>query len=385
MLEGYRLYDADAHVMMSPRMWADLPEEYQFRRPRPVKFGDAADLGGWQSAWLLDGRLDPHPFGPGTHASNTPGMTMEEYGARPDHAGDFSGIPQPIGVVDLSAPDARVAALDKMGIDVQVLFPSTSYAAMSSDPGLEAALFRAYNRYVGTQCRSVAGRLRWAGLLPLRAPDEAREAMAEMAALGASAAVVFGTAGEQMLSDQAFDPVWEAFAQTDLPLCIHMGMSYTPFERLCHSIQDANMIGKALPAQLAFVAIVGHGMLERYPDLRVAFLEFGGEWIFYAIGRMRHYVEVNRQRMANPELLPDSTIEDIIASGRLFLASESSDSMLSQEIALLGEDQILYSSDFPHGEGRDEAAIEIIGRGDITEDQKRKILHHNAGRFFDRA
>jgi hypothetical protein len=188
MLDGYRIYDADAHVMMSPGMWADLPAEYRFRRPRPVGFGHAEDLGGWQTAWLLDGRLDPHPFGPGTHASNTPGMTMEDYGATPDRAGDFSGLPQPIGVVDLSDPQARVAALDTMGIDVQVMFPSTSYAAISTDPGLEAALFRSYNRYVAGQCRAVSHRLKWAGLLPLREPDEARAAIAEMASLGASAA-----------------------------------------------------------------------------------------------------------------------------------------------------------------------------------------------------
>ena len=385
MLEGYRIYDADAHVMMSPRMWADLPAEYQFRRPRPVRFGDADDLGGWKTSWLLDGRLDPHPFGPGTHASNIPSMTMEEYGAEPERAGDFSGAPQRIGVVDLSDPDARIGALDTMGIDVQVLFPSTSYAAMSTDPGLEAALFRAYNRYVGGQCRVAPQRLRWAGLLPLREPAQAIAAIGEITTLGASAGVVFGTAGEQMLSDRAFAPVWDEFARTGLPLCIHMGMSYTPFEKLCHSIQDANMIGKALPAQLAFVAVVGHGMLDRYPDLRVAFLEFGGEWIFYAVGRMQHYVEVNRKRMADPAMLPANTVEDYIRSGRLFLATESSDAMMAQELDLLGDGQILYSSDFPHGEGRDEAAIEIIGRTDITADQKQKILYGNAARFFDGA
>jgi predicted TIM-barrel fold metal-dependent hydrolase len=382
MLEGHRIYDADAHVMMSPRMWETLPKEYRFRRPRPVRFGDADDLGGWKTAWLLDGRLDPHPFGPGTHASNIPSMTMEEYGAKPDRAGDFSGVPQPIGVVDLSNPEARLRALDDMGIDVQFLFPSTSYAATSIDPGLEAALFRAYNRYVGAQCKQAPTRLKWAGLLPLREPRQAVEAVHEMQKLGASAAVVFGTAGEQMLSDPAFTPVWDEFARSNLPLCVHMGMSYPPFEKLCFSIQDANMIGKALPAQLAFVAVVGHGMLDRYPNLRVAFLEFGGEWIFYSVGRMQHYVEVNRKRMADPTMLPRNVIEEYLRSGRIFLGVESDDRMLSHELALLGDGQILYSSDFPHGEGRDEAAIEIIGRNDISADQKRKILYENAVRFF---
>ena len=52
------------------------------------------------------------------------------------------------------------------------------------------------------------------------------------------------------------------------------------------------------------------------------------------------------------------------------------------DLALLGEGQILYSSDFPHGEGRDEAATEILERGDITADQKQKILYGNAAEFF---
>ena len=161
-----------------------------------------------------------------------------------------------------------------------------------------------------------------------------------------------------------------------------MGMSYPPFERLCFSIQDANMIGKAMPAQLAFVALVGHGMLDRYPDLRIAFLEFGGEWIFYSVGRMAHYVEVNRRRMADPTMLPRNMIAETIRSGRIFLGVEANDAMLPQELALLGDGQILYSSDFPHGEGRDEAATEILERGDITADQKQNILYGNAAEFF---
>ena len=72
-------------------------------------------------------------FGPGTHTSNIPSMTMEEFGAKPNRAGDFSGDPQPIGVVDLSDPCAPIRALDDMGIEVQFLFPSTSYAATSID------------------------------------------------------------------------------------------------------------------------------------------------------------------------------------------------------------------------------------------------------------
>jgi predicted TIM-barrel fold metal-dependent hydrolase len=142
------------------------------------------------------------------------------------------------------------------------------------------------------------------------------------------------------------------------------------------------MIGKALPAQLAFVAIVGHGMLDRYPDLKVGFLEFGGEWILYSVGRMKQYMGINKMRMADPGMLPRSTVEDYVTSGRIYLGMESNDELMPQELALLGDGQLMYSSDFPHGEGRDTAAGEIIARTDITEDQKRRILYDNAADFY---
>ena len=86
--------------------------------------------------------------------------------------------------------------------------------------------------------------------------------------------------------------------------------------------------------------------------------------------------------MADPAMLPKLTPEEIVRSGRFYLAVESSDKMMPHELALLGDGQLLYSSDFPHGEGRDSAAMEIIERTDITKEQKRKILWDNAVKFF---
>ncbi len=41
MLEGYKVFDADAHGSLSPAMWETLPKEYAVRRPRPVDISDA--------------------------------------------------------------------------------------------------------------------------------------------------------------------------------------------------------------------------------------------------------------------------------------------------------------------------------------------------------
>jgi predicted TIM-barrel fold metal-dependent hydrolase len=160
-----------------------------------------------------------------------------------------------------------------------------------------------------------------------------------------------------------------------------MGMSYPPFEKLSENRLEAHAIGMSLPGLLAFVAIVGHGIVDRYPDLKVAFMEFGAEWIFYMVGRIEHYLPTYKQEPAIRDL-PRNTVEDCLKLGRIFVAPEAEDRWLLHEMELIGEDQIVYSSDFPHGEAREEAAARFLEREDLSANQKRKIFYDNAARLF---
>ena len=382
MLQGFRVFDADAHGSINPSMWEDLPEPYRTRRPRPVTVLDHDGLGNFNAGWLIEGSLEPHALGPGAQQANTPRNVLREYGAdvKRDHCS--------IGSMTLNDPQARLADMDRMGFDAQMLFPSTLYAHMTNDPEFEVALFRAYNRFVAKKCAANPQRLKWSGLLPLRDQRQALQAISEMTSLGARAAVVFGTAGDRLLSDPSILPIWDEFAHAKLPLCVHMGMSYPPLAQLGRSIYDGHIIGMSLPAQLAFMAIVGHGMLDRYQDLNVAFLEFGAEWIFYMVSRMDHYLPLDRGAhpfglsMPNAAELPRARIRDYAKSGRIFIAAEADDRMLHSLFELVGEDQVLFSSDFPHGEGRDNAALEIIERQDLSREQKQKLLYHNTVRLL---
>lgn len=377
MLGGYKLFDADAHVELSPRMWESLNSSYLPRRPRPTWVGDSQGMGYWNNGWLVEGQMHPHPFGPGAQPGSRPEKLLMEFSRG-------SAMPEfPSGGSDLSDPEARLRDLDQLGIDIQFLFPTTLYARMTSDPGFESALYQAYNHYMGRQCKSYSKRLKWAGLLPLRDPRKGCQVVEEMVELGASAAVVYGTAGDRLLSDPSFTPVWDEFSRTGLPLCVHMGMSYSPFEQLSQNIFDAHIIGMCLPALLAFAAIVGHGMLDRYPELKVAFLEFGAEWILYMVGRMDHYLPIDKGRqMPVTEGMPRESIRDYVKSGKIFVGGEADDTLMLQEIELMGETQILFSSDFPHPEARENSAKQILARTDLSEPQKRKIFYDNAVRLY---
>jgi hypothetical protein len=115
MLQGYKLFDADAHAMMSPRMWETLPKEYLARRPRPTRVHDAADMGRWTNGWLVEGQLIPHSLGPGSQPGNEPARVLEEFGAE-SNSEDFS-----LSSFDLSDPQARLRGMDVMGVDYQML------------------------------------------------------------------------------------------------------------------------------------------------------------------------------------------------------------------------------------------------------------------------
>jgi len=86
--------------------------------------------------------------------------------------------------------------------------------------------------------------------------------------------------------------------------------------------------------------------------------------------------------MPNAETLPRKSVEEYVKSGRIFIAAEADNKLLHNLFELLGENQILFSSDFPHGEGRENAALEILERKDLSQTQKKKLLYDNTVRLF---
>jgi predicted TIM-barrel fold metal-dependent hydrolase len=377
MLNGFYLYDSDAHTITSPRMWQDLPSEYHARRPRPVEIGDPEGLGGFDRSWLVDGQLVPHPFGPAAQAGNTPAGNLIPF------PGTSHNIHLSPGSDDLSNPEARLKDLDHLGVDTSVMFPSTIYARLTTDPGLENALFRSYNRYVGEACQSSPKRLKWVGLVPLRDPQGACEALREMKALGARGALVWATVGDKLLSDPMFSPFFDELERSGLPLCTHFGMSYRPFDDLCRAMYAGHIVGLSFPVLLAFYAVTAGGLMDRYPKLKIGFFEFATEWLLYAVPRMDQYRDLaveNGVPWTND--VPKKRIIEYVRCGNIFLSGEGDGEMLPHEMRMFGEDIYMYSSDFPHAEMRENTATEVIERNDLTDKQKRKLLSENARQFF---
>jgi hypothetical protein len=70
-------------------------------------------------------------------------------------------------------------------------------------------------------------------------------------------------------------------------------------------------------------------------------------------------------------------------SGNIYFSCEADEWLLPQAVKLIGENQIVYASDFPHWDHSWPASIdEIRERGDLNDSQKQKILADNARRLY---
>ena len=365
-----KIIDADSHVMEGERVWDHLPAEFEPRRPRPVTVENAPHLGNLNTYWLVDGQTICRPYGRGAAVVGSPTSSAHAKKKR------FS-IPSQ----ELTDVEARLRDLDAFGIDVQVLFPSIFLVPLTDDPRFETALIRSYNRFMAHACRQRPDRLKWAAVLPMRDISAAVLEVRAARELDAAAVMTFGTVGHCMLHDPEFDPVWEAASRLRLPVCVHVGWSYPALRDSCEGLFAADNISFTFPLFMGFFSFAGGGILDRFPDLRVAFLEGGGGWLPYFVERMDHYFGAHTANTWG--ILPKRRPSDYLRTGQIFATCEADELLLPQVLDCLGEDHVMVSADMPHAEAREGSIEELQHRKDVSDAVKEKILWHNPARFYN--
>lgn len=365
--------DADSHVYESEGTWDYLPPHYQARRPIPIALepGRAPYLGRMNGFWLVDGRVVNWTWGKGTVQIGTPLTTT--------HA-----IEKPLSVGSQALTDvpARLRDLDQAGIDIQVIYPSLFLVPLSEDDQFEAALVQSYNSFLAAQCGQAADRLKWAAMLPLRHVPTAVEEVQRAKALGAVAAVTFGTVKDKLLHAAEFDPVWQAAQEVGLPVCVHVGWSSPSLNNMCDEHVSALNLSFTMPLLFGFLSMTTGGIMERFPGLRVAFLEGGAGWLPWLIERADHYHGVANwfRNSFGLETLPKEKPSRVL--DRVYMTCEADERLLPQVIELLGEDKLMVSEDMPHLEDREGSVAELQERTDVSEAAKRKIVTDNPVHFY---
>jgi predicted TIM-barrel fold metal-dependent hydrolase len=137
---------------------------------------------------------------------------------------------------------------------------------------------------------------------------------------------------------------------------------------------------------IGFISIVGTGLLDRFPGLRVGFFEAGSQWIHFVTDRMDHrweFVHTVREKGV-PTALPGAQemTAEYIRRGSLYFSIEVEDKLLPQVIDLVGAEHLLFGSDMPHNDRERFAAKMLRDRSDISAADQEAILYESAKAFY---
>ncbi|XXX79842.1 amidohydrolase family protein [Sorangium sp. So ce134] len=383
MREGYRIIDADRHVTEPIDMWRKYLDP-EFRDHAPY----LDYIGPRESPLERLERLGPRGMVPATPALMVVGQpVMHKLSERAQIELALAAQRRSGDVAAGASPQAQLRAMDEAGIDVSFLFPTFASYLVSIDtidPRLAGAFARAYNRWLHDYCRTSPDRLRGVGLISLHDPAGMMEELEHVVELGWKGVVLRpNPARGRTLAHPAYEPFWGECERCGIAIVIHEGTH----ARLPTAGADRFETRFALHAcshpmeqMMALLTLIEGGVLERHPDLRVAFLEAGCGWLPYWLWRLD---EVEYRHMAGEVEENVRMAPSVYFRRQCFVSAEPDEPLLAQHARFIGEDLLLFGTDFPHLDHEGDVVGQVLAlRGELGQVGLEKMLWKNAERFF---
>lgn len=238
----------------------------------------------------------------------------------------------------MASLDKRLADLDLMGVDLQVVSPSPHLYAYWADPTLAADLVEAANTAAAGLVARAPDRLAGMGIVAMQHPDLAADQIRQAKEMRLKGVEISASVGSRELSDPAFDPVWHAAEETGMPVFIHpLGTSLGP--RLS-SFYLSNTIGQPLETTIALSSLIISGVLDRFPGLKLVGAHGGGYLPAY-IGRLDHTWRVRPEARQCRER-PSDYLSRIWVDTVVFDPEQ-----LRALIARMGAARVMFGTDYP--------------------------------------
>jgi len=363
---GFPVVDSDGHVEEFGADWAKLERKWGDWAPRYISDG-SFDAG--QPRFVIEGKVFPRWEDKWGKASRPIKVhKAERY---------WTGRP---GMTD---PKARLADMDLEGIDVAVLFGGmlcASAIGIVENPELALDACRAYNDWLGEYCSAAPDRLKGIAAVPFQDPPAAAAELRR-------AVRDFGLRGLRVPTwpqganpgDRRFDSLYAEAEALGVPACLHLHSARTVgadrFDGffLKHVFYSADIF-------MAFAGMLAGGVLDRFPGLRIGVFEAGCSWIPYLIDRLHEHWEMFPDQL--PEVRRD--LAEYMASERCFYSFEPEERMLPVVVGMIGEDRLMYASDYAHLDCICPESVKAVAdRDDLGPETKRKVLGANAARLFN--
>ena len=372
----YRVISADDHIdlpFLPQDLWQKrVPEKYRDRAPRVTEVDG-------ELYWVCgDEKWDTWSLKPGT--------TSIRGGRR--HALEKGGVLE-YGVLRPTTTELRLADMDRDGIDATVMY-GPIVPLFIKDPDLRRACYRAYNDWLAEFCATAPDRLIGVGLLPIDDAEAAADELRYLKQIGLRQSMFLAARANPPLWQKFWEPLWQAGEETGLPIGFHLGGGV----RSAIDGPEGNTVGNVgvrvacgtMQLDEALACLTFGGVFERYPGLKVVLAETGIGWIPYLLERMddtfNRIVDAkeywNRYGGIPLTKMPSEYFR------RQVWATFQLDHVGLRLLDLVGEDRVMWASDYPHADStfpESQKAIEEQFRG-IAPETRRRVLCENARQLY---
>lgn len=292
------------------------------------------------------------------------------------------------------APEPRLQAMDEYGVDRSLLYPTLASLLeerMRDDPEMTHAVIHAFNEWMyETWQFTYADRIFTTPVITLPIVDKAIEELEWVVERGARAilirpAPVPGYRGPRSFALPEFDPFWAKVVEHDILVVMHGSDSgYSRFygewqgqqtEMKPFQPEAFPMLWSWRPAADAVGALVCHGLLSRFPQLKVAIVELGSSWLEPLIKEIEYIYNK----------MPQSFLErPVDALRRNVYICPFWEENFSYLGGLIGKQHVLFGSDWPHPEGLENprSYIDDLARMELPDDEISGYMGENLARLM---
>ena len=274
----------------------------------------------------------------------------------------------------LRNPESRLADLDRMGIDIQVVsmnLPTPVYWARKE---LGGKIARICNDGVAEFVSKIPDRFVGLGSLPFQdIKGSVRELTYLTEKLDLRGVQGPSNVRNQDLGEKRFWPLWAEFEKLGVPLIIHP-RGFTHDDRL-HKFFLWNTIGQPLEESLAMASFVHSGVMDKFPDLKVV-ISHGGGYLPYYSGRGDRAFESRPEPGQNITRYPSEYLKHFFYDSVVF-----DPDMLSRLVSVAGPARVMMGTDYPRGE-TEEDPVGFLSSATLGAAEFDQIATLNAKKLF---
>ncbi len=294
----------------------------------------------------------------------------------------------------LVGPSDWIDFLQDLELKATVLYPTAGLAygrIVNRDWAI--GVTRAYNDWLYHTYLEGDSRFRGMALIPLQEPSSAvAELRYAVNELGMCGAMLPSTGLAEPLGAKQYWPVYEEAERLGCAIAIHGGSHQDIGLDHLNVHAGVHALGHPFGILVSLASIVFNGVFDKFPGVRIGFLEAGAAWLLMAMERFHssystHVADDPRHELL--QLRPREKVSDYIArqiaEGRMYVGIEGDERFLAPAIQAVGNSPFFYSSDFPHevnNETCKEEIEELLENDDLTQADKEAILRRNAERFY---